>query len=101
MRLLISNLRFVLSCFWCRAVNNIYLVVNVSMLAVYQRFTRAAGAKAKLLRANVQILGVKLPPPLLKIVKCCIFYKFCSFWNRGQCWWRKATLFALNFSVVL
>ena len=49
-------------CFWCSAVNNDYLVINVLMPAVYQRFTRAAGAKAKLLRANVQILGVKLPP---------------------------------------
>ena len=62
MRLLISNLRFVLSCFWCAAVNNDYLAANVQMPAVYQWFTRAAGAKAKLLRANVQILGVKLPP---------------------------------------
>ena len=51
------------------------------MPAVYQWLTRAAGAKAKLLRANVQILGVKLPPLMLKIVKCCVFYKFCSFWN--------------------
>ena len=54
------------------------------MPTVYQWFTRAAGAKAKLLCANVQILGVKSPPPMLKIVKCRIFYKFCSFWNGGD-----------------
>ena len=76
----INNLRIVPGCFWCPAVNNDYLVANVLMPAVYQWFTRAAGAKAKLLRANVQILGVKLPPPMLKMVKYYIFYKFCSFW---------------------